>query len=115
MAQKEETLFQNRVQNYLKAKKWKYIKVQQIALIADPDLVVCVGGRYVELELKASIKSRVEKLQVHKLSLTNKGGGYGLLVYPENWDAVKIFLGNLSKRKLKRQEVEECLKLPILN
>lgn len=114
MAQKPETVFQMRVQAWLKEKDLKFIKIQQVARIADPDLVVNVNGRYVELELKATKKSKADKLQIHQLVRTNKGLGYGFLVYPENWEAVKEFLEKLISIDYPRIEEPICLKLPTI-
>lgn len=111
LAEKPETVFQKRVQAWLHEKKIKFIKIQQVARIADPDIVLNLNGRYVELELKATEKSRVDKLQKYQLIRTNRGNGYGFLVFPENWEIVKEFLEKLMDINFYRIEEPECLKL----
>lgn len=95
--------------------KWKYIKIQQVSLNGDPDLVVCVNGFYVELELKKDSKAKVAKLQIYELMRTVSSGGAGVLCYPENFEEVKEFLINISKATYSRRKVPECLKLKMTN
>jgi len=61
----------------------------------DADYCLCVSGRFVSLELKASCKSRVEKLQLHKLHSIERNGGLGIISYPENWDDVLQYITDL--------------------
>ena len=110
-----ETKFQERVQKWLKTKGWKYIKIQQKSLCGDPDLVVCVNGIYIELELKRSKSAKVDRLQLYELSRTLKSGGYAFVCYPENWDKVQEFLVLMSHCHYRKMEIPECLKLKTLN
>lgn len=76
----------------------------------DADYCLCVSGRFVCLELKASSRSRVEKLQLHKLHCIERNGGMGFIASPENWPVVLSYLERLKENP---QGDKPCrLKLP---
>jgi hypothetical protein len=58
-----------------------------------------VNGAFVAMELKNSVSEVPDEmdLQGYKLSKINDAGGFGLYVYPENFEKVLIFLQTLSK------------------
>lgn len=89
MAKKPETVFKERIQPRLKALKnswWE--KIQQVGVIGTPDILGCVSGIFVALELKKDEKAPIEPLQIHKLKKIEQAGGVAFIVYPENWDEV---------------------------
>ena len=97
MSQKPETVFRQKVTKWLEANlpgSW-FESIQQIAIRGTPDLLGCVRGRFVALELKASETSPVQELQKLKLERIASAGGVALLVYPENWESVKNTLMGL--------------------
>lgn len=98
MAQKPETLFKNRIKPQLEslASTW-FVKVQQVAMRGTPDFLLCINGRFVAIELKASAKDKASKLQEWTLDQISKAGGIALIACPENWAEVKELLINLSK------------------
>lgn len=61
------------------------IKIQQVAKVGDPDLILCVRGWFVAWELKVG-KNTVTKLQDHKLKSISDAGGIARVVTPENLD-----------------------------
>lgn len=61
------------------------IKVQQVAKIGDPDILLCVCGFFVAWELKVG-KNKATKLQAHKLDQIKKAGGIARVVTPDNLD-----------------------------
>lgn len=97
MAQQKETNFKNRIRPLLKAlpNSWN-VKTQQRALRGTPDILMCVAGKFVALELKRSAKEKPDPLQEHNLKLIRDAGGVGLLVFPENWNEVFEQLKNLA-------------------
>lgn len=90
MAKKAETQFrQGRVIPFLKTlKNTKYTPIQQVALNGDPDFILCIRGRYVDLELKKAGEVP-SPLQVLKMMLTNEAGGLAFVASPVNWKEVK--------------------------
>ena len=92
MPKKPETLFKERIQPLLKAtpNSW-WFKTQQIATIGIPDILGCVNGRFVAIELKRDQREagkRQHALQRYVIGLINEAGGYATLCYPENFHEV---------------------------
>lgn len=63
-------------------------KIQQVALRGTPDIIGCVRGNFVAIELKKDEKAKVEDLQEHKLQAIRFAGGHAVVAYPENWNEV---------------------------
>ena len=53
-----------------------------------PDLICCVNGVFVSVELKAS-NGVSSDLQKRNTKLINKTGGIGIILYPEGFDSFK--------------------------
>lgn len=98
MAKKPETKFRDKVVRHIKQLPNTFImSVQQRALRGSPDLICCVNGLFIALELKASQKAPVSALQNYFLDRISEAGGIAFVCYPENWDAIKKALEILSK------------------
>lgn len=99
MAQKEETVFKNRIRPKLNAlpNSW-WVKIQQVVIRGTPDFLGCVNGTMVALELKKDDVSKISTLQSHNLSKIKKSGGISFIVTPSNWDKVYSELLSLSKK-----------------
>jgi fatty acid-binding protein DegV len=84
-----ETKFKEHVQKDLKLvpKCW-FFKTQLVALIGIPDIIGCKDGRFFALELKRSRKAAIAKIQEYILARIRDAGGYGVIAYPENWNAI---------------------------
>lgn len=97
MAEKPETKFRKKVDQFLKTLKHTYaMSIQQVSLRGHPDKVLSVNGRFVALELKAA-GGRATKLQEYTLNQIRKSGGYALVVSPENWPQVTYWLAALDQ------------------
>jgi hypothetical protein len=91
--QKRETIFRNnQVVPFLKSLKCYSESIQQTSIRGSADIAVCINGRSVRLEIKASEKAKRAPLQIYKLEEHAKSGGISLVVYPENWQDVKNIL-----------------------
>lgn len=86
------------------------IKIQQVSTRGDPDIVLCVKGHFVALELKTD-KGRADPLQLYKLRKIEKTGGYAFIVRPKHWKIVRHYLSEFNPTK--RKEIPACLKLPL--
>lgn len=60
-----------------------------------PDLLCCVNGNFLALEVKAE-RGRPSALQLHSLKSIDKAGGIALLVYPKDYDALIELIDALS-------------------
>lgn len=103
MPQKPETLFRRRVQVKLdKLPNSWWESIQQKAIQGTPDILGCLKGLFIGLELKATAKSAITPLQVHKLSLIKAAGGYSAIVHPDNLDAVINDLEQIAATGIRR-------------
>ena len=103
--QKPETKFRNRFRKRLDAipNSW-FESIQQKSINGTPDILGCVNGYFVALELKATHKSPVTELQNYKLKKIYDAGGFRAIVHPENMEDV---LENLIR--LTNYERPQCL------
>lgn len=101
MAKKPETVFKDRIRPHLNAlpNSW-FVKVQQRGIRGTPDLLGCVNGLFVALELKESHRARIDALQIYTLEMIRKCGGNALVVCPENWEEVHELLKILAQRSV---------------
>lgn len=61
-----------------------------------PDILACINGRFVGIEVKAS-KGKASPLQVRNVNLINEAGGYAIIVYPDQFEDLKINLLKISE------------------
>lgn len=95
MAQKPETKFRARIRPLLESIPKSYWEsVQQKTIRGTPDILGCVNGYFVALELK--VDSEVTVLQRHKLECIKYANGIALVVTPKNWEEVFTGLKALS-------------------
>lgn len=82
-----EATFKKRVVSRLrKFKNITVFTIQQVAIRGVPDLLACINGKFVALELKRSKTSKVSELQVYNIEKIKESGGYAKIVYPENFE-----------------------------
>ncbi len=90
----EEKRFENKVKAMLKeygcyfVKYWGGGKFTQDGV---PDLLVCCGGYFVGIELKAT-HGRPSDLQLVKLKQITDAGGVGFLLYPKDYECFREFI-----------------------
>lgn len=89
VAQKPETRFKNRIRPLLNAlpNSW-WVKTSQRSVRGTPDLLGCVNGMFIALELKRSESARIDPLQEHNINKIIAARGLAFLVFPENWQKV---------------------------
>lgn len=89
MSQKPETVFQRRVLDRLRTipDSW-WEKIAQVSIRGTPDIIGCVRGHFVALELKRAPNAKIDQLQLHKLDKIEEAGGLALVVNPENFEEV---------------------------
>jgi len=104
-----ETRFKIKVLKDLSSMDVFAIKIQQVSTHGDPDIILCVKGNYVALELK-TLTGRASALQIYKLDQIKRNGGYSFIVDPNSWPSIRHFISELDETKAK--EIPTCLKLP---
>lgn len=101
MAKKPETLFKEKVQDFIKTlpNTW-CLKTQERTIRGIPDLLLCIKGQFVAIELKKSVEDEPDPLQEFNLTKITKAGGASLTAYPENWPQVMGVLIKLATGKV---------------
>lgn len=79
-----EKQFENKVKDYLRKNKCWYIKYWgggDFTKAGIPDLLVCVNGYFLAIELKSS-RGKATELQKVQIDLIRKSGGIAIILYP---------------------------------
>lgn len=90
----EEKNFENKIKRFLESQSCWYVKYWgggQFTRAGVPDLLCCIHGRFVGIELKAS-NGRPSELQLRQLRLIEEAGGIGILLYPKDFEKFKQFV-----------------------
>lgn len=85
MTKKAETTFKEKVLKDLRSVGIYCVKIQQVTIRNTPDILACVNGYFIGLELKKDVHSTVEKGQLMELLEIKKAGGFAVVTYPEIW------------------------------
>lgn len=96
MARKPESLFQDKVLADLRALPHTFAeKIQQKTICGTPDIIACIRGIFVALELKSE-KGRPDPLQGYVLEQIREAGGIAKVVWPKQWPELLEKLRELS-------------------
>lgn len=71
-----------------------WVKIAQRSLRGIPDILGCINGKFIAIELKAK-KKNADPLQTRTLHNIKLAEGISLIAYPENADDVIAFLRGL--------------------
>lgn len=93
---KPETRFKLRIMPLLRKipGSW-WVKIQQITIRGTPDIIGCVRGTMVVLELKKGKDEVPQPLQVYNIHAAKLAGAYAEVLYPENWAEIYRDLSQL--------------------
>jgi hypothetical protein len=98
---KPESVFKKKVMKKLETIHFSWWEsINQIAVRGTPDIIGCINGRFIGLELKSSAKGKVSKMQEYKIEKIEESGGMAVVVHPDNFDAVFEILFNLGARNV---------------
>lgn len=98
MSRKPETIFRAKFRAKLdKIPNCWFESIQQKTISGTPDILGCVNGYFVGLELKSTDEEKPSKLQELKLARIAQAGGLGLLVSPGNVDDTIAMIQHLSE------------------
>lgn len=75
------------------------VKIQQVAIRGVPDILACISGEFVALELKASEDAPITVQQELHIDQINKAYGHAYVVHPANWAFVLTKLIGISSIK----------------
>lgn len=98
----KEKNFENRIRAFLKTlpNEWHFKHWGGgYAKAGIPDLIGCINGKFVAIEVKAS-DGKLSPLQVRTLNKITCAGGYAVAVYPEQFNELKENLISISKGEI---------------
>ena len=107
----EEKLFENKIKIFLSEHHAWFVKYWAGAAYTKsgvPDIICCLDGHFVAIEVKAA-NGRPSELQLHTINEIRKAGGFAFVLYPSGWDKFKQFVKDLKEEKFNR-EMEVILK-----
>ena len=84
----KEKVFETKVKSFLKmndAYFFKYWGGGNFTKAGVPDIIACVKGRFMGIEVKAP-NGKPTELQIHNLKKIDEAGGYGILLYPKDFE-----------------------------
>lgn len=101
-----EKNFENKVKGFLKEQGCWCLKtwsngVQRSGI---PDLLICCQGYFVGVELKAP-NGKPSELQLWNLRKIEESGGYGVLLYPRDYELFKRFVCALAQGDSSAQDI----------
>lgn len=92
----EEKNFENKIKKFLDEEGAWFVKtwsngVQRSGI---PDILACVNGYFVGIEVKAS-NGKPSELQIYNLRKIRESNGFPLLLYPDDFEAFQKFVWDL--------------------
>lgn len=94
-----EKNFENKIKTYLKDKGCWFVKyfANRMTKSGIPDILVCVNGYFLAIEVKAS-NGKPSDLQIHHRDAIRKSGGLSIIIYPNQFDDFKLLVDDLIER-----------------
>lgn len=100
-----EKNFENKIKKYIKELGGYHIKYwagSQFTKSGVPDLICCINGYYVAIEVKAQ-NGKPSELQLYNIDKIREAGGFAFVAYPSAWEELKNILYDLSKGYYNRE------------
>lgn len=88
-----EKQFEAKIKKFLKDNNAWFVKyfANGYTKIGVPDILACVDGHFLGIEVKAS-NGKPSPLQIHNLRKIDDAGGYGILLYPDQFNEFKYLV-----------------------
>lgn len=100
----QEKSFENKIKKFLEAEgAWfiKYWAGSQFTKSGIPDILACVNGYFVGIEVKAQ-NGKPSELQLYNIRKIREAGGFAIVLYPSAFDRFKSFVEDLKHEKFNR-------------
>lgn len=93
----QEKLFENRIKAYIDDLGGWHVKffANRMTRSGIPDILACVGGYFVAIEVKAQ-NGHPSELQKYHCRKIRESGGFAFIVYPSGWEKLQKILYKLS-------------------
>ena len=91
-----EKQFENKIKKFLDEQGCYYIKhfANAFTKVGVPDILACVNGYFVAIEVKAP-NGRPSELQLHNIKKINELGGFGVVLYPDQFNDFALLIYGL--------------------
>ena len=96
----QEKNFENKIKNFLKSKHCWYVKyfANRMTKSGIPDILACVNGYFVAIEVKAE-KGKPSELQYYHQEQIRKASGISIILYPDQFEDFKLLINNLNNNE----------------
>lgn len=94
----QEKLFENKIKTFLKKEgAWsiKYWAGSKFTKDGIPDILACVNGYFVAIEVKAK-NGKPSELQLYNVRKIREAGGIAVILYPDQFEEFKVFIRKLN-------------------
>lgn len=108
----QEKTFENKIKKYLDSCGAWYVKYwagAQFTKSGIPDILACVNGYFVGIEVKAQ-NGKPSEIQLHNVRKINAAGGFAFVLYPSKFGEFKKFIDGLTRDEFDRAEIPEIWK-----
>lgn len=68
-------------------------------------MIICLGGKFIAIELKSSASAHVDPLQKYNLEKIKKAGGISFVAWPANWEIIFKIIKELCGERKERRKV----------
>jgi Holliday junction resolvase len=107
-----EKTFENKIKKFLDDRgAWfvKYWAGAQYTKSGIPDILACVNGYFVGIEVKAP-NGKPSEIQLYNVRRINAAGGFAFVLYPSKFDEFKRFVEGLQREEFDRDNIPEIWK-----
>ena len=101
----QEKTFENKVKKFLESEGCWFIKYwagSQFTKSGIPDILACINGYFVGIEVKAQ-NGKPSELQLHNIDKIRKARGFSLVLYPSAFPKFKKFVKDLKQERFNRE------------
>lgn len=93
-----EKNFENQIKKFLKDQGCWYVKyfANRMTKSGIPDILACVNGYFVAIEVKAS-NGKPSELQIYHRDKIRESQGISIILYPEQFEDFKELISDLKK------------------
>lgn len=97
----QEKQFENRIKKFLKDNNCWYVKYFANAFTQSgiPDILACVNGHFVGIEVKAE-KGKPSELQIYHQQKIRESGGLSYILYPKDFEEFKKEIKKLLDKQI---------------
>jgi Holliday junction resolvase len=106
-----EKIYENKIKSYLADQGAWFVKFWGGGIYTKagiPDILACVNGHFVAIEVKAD-HGHPSELQLHTVEEIRDAGGFAFVLYPSGWAWFKEFVEGLKTDTFTR-EMEVIIK-----